>query len=108
MGLDKIKFLEDVYKKTKNRERKLKPGEKSVRKSNEHQFENVPERKKHVRFNRNKVTEKTYKMKKMHKNHDSKDSSDTFEFYTFNLPTQSVSSKSSVDSLTSSLISFKR
>ena len=106
--IDKIKFLENVYKKTKSREEKSKPVEKSVRKNNEHQFENVSERKKHVRFNRNKDTEKTYKMKSLHKTQDTKESRNCFEIYTFNLPTQPVSSDSSVDSLTSSLISFKR
>ena len=106
--IDKIKFLENVYKKTKNRERKLKSVEKSVRKSNENQVEDASERKKQVRFNRNKVAAKTNKMKSLYKNYDSKDTSDNFEFYTFNSPTQSVSSNSSVDSLTSSLISFKR
>jgi len=106
--IDKIKFLENVYKKTKSREEKSKPVEKSFRKNNEHQFENVSERKKHVRFNRNKDTEKTYKMKSLHKTQDTKESRNRFEIYTFNLPTQPVSSDSSVDSLTSSLISFKR
>jgi len=106
--IDKIKFLENVYRKTKSRERKLKPVQNSVRKNNEHQFENISERKKHVRFNKNKDTEKTYKMKSLHKKQDTKDSSDSFEIYAFNLPTHPVSSDSYVDSLTSSLISFKR
>jgi len=92
--IDKIKFLENVYRKTKSREEKLIPVEKSVGKSDGQQFENVSERKKHVRFNKNKVTAETYKMKSLHKNKETKEPRDSFEIYAFNLPTQPVSSNS--------------
>ena len=102
--IDKIKFLEKLYKTTKTRKRKRKRELKrdSIKKSSEKQLKKKS--KKHVRFNKSK----TKKLHKVNNSHKIRESSDSFEFYLFNLPTQSSSSssKTSISSGTSDEMSI--